>query len=99
MSHWTGHKDRLARDLDKYHDINNRGNEEAIAELSAHMIASAKGIEVPERRFIESADYIKTWLDRTKEKTNEFFSVVSKADKASQYILNAGKLRTYESAE
>lgn len=82
LTHWTGHKTRLNRELSA--DRKKYAFEELVAELGACFTCSKLGI----RPDIDaSAAYIDSWLLALKHDKRFIFSAASLAQTASQYIL------------
>ena len=89
LSHWTGAKNRLARNGLSY------GHEELVAEISAAYTCSELWIPVQEDLSnVES--YIGNWLKSIKKDPSFIFKASSAASKASDYLLS---FRRQESQE
>ena len=88
-AHSTGHKNRLDRDFLKNASFGSAdySKEELIAEISAAQIMNTIGVESSET-FENSAAYIQGWLGRLKNDTKLIVSASSKAQKATDLILN-----------
>lgn len=83
LSHWTGHRSRLARDMGDRSDMKKYGREELCAEISASFIGAALGL-VPT---VRHADYAGFWLDILREDNRAIFRAASHASKAADYLL------------
>ena len=66
--HWTGHEDRLERDLKGHSDIASYSFEELIAEMGSMIISLQFGIL---DEIINSVRYLKFWLTKNKIEDNE----------------------------
>lgn len=83
ITHSTGHKSRLDRELSTSFGTDDYSKEELIAELGACMVCHHTGI-TPE--LDNSASYIKGWSKALKDNRNLIISASSKAQKAFEYI-------------
>jgi len=84
LTHWTGHKNRLNRDL-----LNRFGNvayamEELVAELGAAFLCSDLGISLKPRP--NHAAYLGSWLEVMKSDKRAIFTAASKATQATNYL-------------
>jgi antirestriction protein ArdC len=82
LSHWTGSKKRLDRDLAGRFGTQSYAAEELIAELSAAFLCAHLGIEGQVRH----ADYIANWLTLLKSDNRAIFTAASKAGAAADYL-------------
>ena len=89
--HWTGHKDRLGRDLHNRFGDQAYAMEELIAELGAAMFLAQLGLESTER--IDHAQYIAHWLGVLKQDPKAIVSVASKAQQAVDLLLGLAATR------
>jgi antirestriction protein ArdC len=85
LSHSTGHKSRLDRQLKSSYGDNDYAQEELVAELSSAFLSAKSGIENKVKD--NSQAYINGWIARFEEKPNLIISLASKAEKSYQYIL------------
>lgn len=85
LAHWTGAKDRLARDLTGRFGSEAYAVEELIAELSAAFTCGHVGL-IPETR-PDHARYIKSWLKVLKDDKRAILKASTLASQASNYIL------------
>ena len=85
LGHWTGHKDRLDRDLKGRFGSGAYAQEELRAELASVFLAAELGIpsEIPQH-----ASYIESWLKALKDDKREIFRAASDAQKISAHCLN-----------
>lgn len=97
LSHSTGHKSRVGRDLNPTEfGSESYSKEELIAEISACFLCSSVGIE---QTFDNSAAYIKGWLKKLKDDKKLIISAASKAKASSEYILGNAKADADADAE
>lgn len=82
ISHWTGHKSRLDRDLKNRFGSREYAAEELIAELGAAFLSAEFGFDGD----VRNAGYIGTWIDLLKSDKRAFFTASSKASKAADYL-------------
>ena len=82
LTHWTGHKARLDRDLKNRFGSRAYAAEELVAELGAAFLCAEFGIDGD----VRNAGYIKTWIDLFKNDKRAFFTACSKASKAADYL-------------
>lgn len=83
MSHWTGAKARLARDLTGAHGSKSYAREELVAEMGSAFLCAALGI-VPT---VRHADYLGSWLAVLREDNRAIFRAASLASKAADFLL------------
>jgi antirestriction protein ArdC len=100
MTHWTGHKARLAREQKSYNDSQtDYAKEELIAELGAAFLCAELAI-TPETR-LDHAAYIQNWIAALKNDKRFIFSAASHASKAVDYLnrITGRKASTNQEAE
>lgn len=85
LTHWTGHKRRVNRDLAKRFGDNAYAMEELVAELGAAFLCSELGITNAPRP--DHAAYIANWLEVLKNDTRAIFTAASKASEAKGYLV------------
>jgi antirestriction protein ArdC len=83
LSHASGHKLRLNRDLSGSHGTKKHAFEELIAELGAAFSCASLGM-VPT---VRHADYIGSWLEVLREDNRAIVRAASQATKAADYLL------------
>jgi antirestriction protein ArdC len=83
LSHASGHKSRLNRDLSGSYGTKKYAFEELIAELGAAFSCASLGI-VPT---VRHADYIGAWLEVLREDNRAIVRAASQATKAADYLL------------
>jgi antirestriction protein ArdC len=84
LIHWTGHRERLAREFGKRFGDTAYAREELVAELGAAFLCADLGI-TPEPRD-DHAAYLAHWLRILKEDKRAIFSAASHAQKAADYL-------------
>jgi antirestriction protein ArdC len=82
LTHWTGHKARLDRDLKNRFGTRAYGAEELVAELGAAFLSAEFGFDGD----VRNAGYIATWIELLKSDKRAFFTAASKASKAADYL-------------
>jgi antirestriction protein ArdC len=93
IGHWTGHPDRLNRDLKSLRESKHDYSfEELIAELTAAFLCNKFGIL--NRTFNNSAAYIQSWVKVLKSDPKMIFKAASKAQKAFDYIVDIADYET-----
>ena len=83
LGHWTGHKDRLARDLSHGFGSKPYAREELVAEMASAFVCASLSITPTVRH----TDYIGSWLEVLKEDNRAIFRAASQASKAADFIL------------
>ena len=83
LGHWTGHPNRLNRDLNHRFGTKAYAAEELIAELTAAFLCAHLGI----RGELRHAGYIETWISLLKADNRAIFTAASKASQAADYLL------------
>jgi len=87
ITHSTGNKNRLDRDLTGRFGDKSYAFEELVAELGSAMICAALGLEAKPRE--DHAQYIKSWLSILKNDSKFVISAASQAQKAADYALES----------
>jgi antirestriction protein ArdC len=82
LTHWTGHRFRLDRDLKHRFGERAYAAEELVAELGAAFLSAEFGFDGD----VRSAGYIATWIDLLKADKRAFFTACSRASKAVDYL-------------
>jgi antirestriction protein ArdC len=82
LTHWTGHKTRLDRDLSTRYRDHAYALEELVAELGAAFLAAEFGFDVVSR----SASYLQSWLKALTDNPRAIFTAASQANKAAEYL-------------
>jgi antirestriction protein ArdC len=82
LTHWTGHKSRLDRDLKNRFGSHSYAFEEMVAELGAAFLCAEFGFDGD----VRNAGYIATWIDLLKSDKRAFFTACNRASKAAEYL-------------
>ena len=82
LTHWTGHKSRLDRDLKNRFGSRDYAAEELMAELGAAFLSAEFGFDGD----VRNAGYIATWIELLKADKRAFFTACSQASKAADYL-------------
>jgi antirestriction protein ArdC len=94
LGHWTGHKNRLDRNLTTKFGTQDYAREELVAEMATAFVCASLGI-IPT---VRHADYIGNWLQVLKEDARAIVKAASLASKACDFIL-AFKVEAQSSSE
>jgi antirestriction protein ArdC len=84
LVHWTGHANRLNRNLDGHFGSENYAREEIIAELGSLYLCSELGIAGK----LQHKEYLHSWLSILKKDCREIFRLSGKAQEAAEWLLN-----------
>ena len=82
LTHWSGHKLRLDRDLKNRFGSRNYAAEELVAELGAAFLCAEFGFDGD----VRNAGYIGNWIELLKADKRAFFTACSQASKAADYL-------------
>ena len=82
LTHWTGHKSRLDRDLKNRFGSRDYAAEELVAELGAAFLCAEFGFDAD----LRNAGYIATWIELLRADKRAFFTACSKASKAADHL-------------
>jgi antirestriction protein ArdC len=82
LTHWTGHKSRLDRDLRNRFGSRAYAAEELVAELGAAFLCAEFGFD----NDLRHAGYIATWIDLLKADKRALFTACNKAQAAADYL-------------
>jgi antirestriction protein ArdC len=82
LTHWTGHKSRLDRDLKHRFGARAYAAEELVAELGAAFLAAEFSFDGD----VRNAGYIATWIELLKADKRAFFTACNRASKAAEYL-------------
>jgi antirestriction protein ArdC len=84
LTHWTGARSRLDRDLSGRFGSASYAREELIADIASSFVNSELGLPTD----IENhANYLSSWLDMLKNDRREIFRAAAAAQKAADYCL------------
>jgi antirestriction protein ArdC len=84
LGHWTGHKDRLNRDIRNAFGTKDYAREELIAEMSSAFLCADLQINAEPRP--DHASYLEAWLKIMKEDKKAIFSAATAASKVAGYL-------------
>lgn len=84
LGHWSGARNRLAREFGKRFGDDQYAAEEVCAELTASFLAAQLGLSSVPRA--DHAHYIKHWLDVMKKDNRAIFTAAAKASEAARYL-------------
>lgn len=88
-THWTGHKDRLNRNLKNRFGNDAYAAEELVAELGAAFVLAELGITSEPRE--DHAQYLAHWLKVLKADPKALFTASSAAQKAADFLAQAAR--------
>lgn len=83
LTHWTGHRSRLARDLTNAFGTHGYAREELVAEMGSAFLCASLGLAPTVRH----ADYLGNWLAVLREDSRAIFRAASAASRAADYLL------------
>jgi antirestriction protein ArdC len=95
-AHWTGHRSRLARDLSGRFGSDSYAAEELVAELSAAFTCAHLGISATPRP--DHASYLGSWLRVLRADPSALFTVASKAQAATDFLVGRASAQVLEVA-
>jgi antirestriction protein ArdC len=95
-SHWSGHPRRLARDLSGRFGSDSYAAEELVAELSAAFTCAHLGISTTPRP--DHAAYLASWLRVLRADPSALFTVASKAQAATDFLVGLASAQVLEVA-
>jgi antirestriction protein ArdC len=84
LTHWTGAKQRLDRDMGKRFGDQAYAAEELIAEIGAAFLCADLGITQETRA--DHAQYLAQWLRLLKDDSRAIFTASAKASEAAAYL-------------
>ena len=87
MAHWTGHESRLDRLKGGWFGDENYAAEELVAEIASALLAANLGIE--KEPTPNHAKYLNNWMRALKNDKKILMQAFSKAQKATDFILDA----------
>jgi len=89
LSHWTGHENRLARQMGGRFGSEAYAMEELVAELSSAMLGAELGLPVD--HLDHHACYLASWLKVLKADSRAILTVAAKAEEAASLLLRLGQ--------
>jgi len=84
LTHWTGAKHRLDRDIKNKHGSKDYAKEELVAELGATFLGIQLGIHNEPR--VDHAQYLNAWMKVLKDDKTAIFKASTMASKAVDYL-------------
>ncbi|MBX9865086.1 MAG: ssDNA-binding domain-containing protein [Hyphomicrobium sp.] len=84
LTHWTGAKQRLSRDMSHRFGENGYAAEELVAEIASAFLCSELGITQDTR--IDHAQYVANWLQLMQDDSRAIFAAAAKASEAVAYL-------------
>lgn len=89
LTHWSGHKSRLNRDLKNRFGTEAYAMEELVAELGAAFLSAETGVK---GKLEHHASYVESWLRVLKGDKKAIVTAASAASKAARFILDGKKV-------
>ena len=83
LTHWTGHKDRCAREFGKRFGDQAYAFEELVAEIGSAFLCARHGIALES---LQHPAYVATWLEVLKNDKRAIFTASSKAKQATEFL-------------
>ncbi len=96
LTHWTGHKSRMARDFSGRFGSESYAFEELVAELGSAFLNAELGFVA--ETLPGHASYIESWLRVLRKDKKAIFTAASQASKAARFIMDAYEATTYSKA-
>ncbi len=88
LSHWSGHKSRLSRDLKNRFGTAAYAAEELVAELSSAILGAELGL--PVAHLDNHASYVDHWLNLLRDDDRAILTAAAKAEEAATLLLRLG---------
>ena len=88
LSHWSGHKSRLGRDLNNRFGTAAYAAEELVAELSSAILGAELGL--PVAHLDNHASYVEHWLQLLRDDDRAILTAAAKAEEAATLLLRLG---------
>ena len=95
ISHSTGSKDRLNRNID-FKDKKSYAREELVAEISSSFLMAKLGIVPESEDYNNHKSYIQSWISILEDKPNELFKAINESNKVYDYINDLVKIKDKE---
>ena len=95
ISHSTGSKDRLNRNID-FKDKKSYAREELVAEISSSFLMAKLGIVPESEDYNNHKSYIQSWISILEDKPNELFKAINESNKVYDYINNLVRIKDKE---
>lgn len=94
LSHSTGHKSRLSRDMSHYFGSEEYAKEELRAEISSSFLMQKFKLEYDNRHLNNHKAYIQSWIKVLKNNPQELFNAISDSNKIVDYLEENSKEKT-----
>ena len=95
ISHSTGSKDRLNRNID-FKDKKSYAREELVAEISSSFLMAKLGIIPETEDYNNHKSYIQSWISILEDKPNELFKAINESNKVYDYINELVRIKDKE---
>jgi len=92
LGHSTGHESRLNRDLTGGFGSKKYAYEELIAEITSTFMSEYVEAPITEDNMQQHKAYIQSWVSSIKDNKNYLFKAISKAEEASEYMIEKGEI-------
>ena len=92
LAHWTGHEDRLDRDLSTRFGDDDYAFEELVAQLTASFVCADFGVKSD----LQSPEYIKHWIEKMREDKYAVFTASRHAKEAAEFLHEQAEARQEE---
>lgn len=86
LTHWSGHKSRLKRDLSGRFGNAAYAAEELIAEMGSAFLCAQLGVEL---KGLQHASYLESWLEVLRSDKRAIFTAASQARIATEFLMEA----------
>jgi antirestriction protein ArdC len=91
LGHWTGHPERLSRDILHKFGSPEYAKEELRAELASYFLASRLGIPHDTEHV---AAYVGNWIEALQKDHNEIFRAAKDAERITEYVMDFQQEKT-----
>ena len=86
LSHSTGHKTRLSRNIENYFGTEEYAKEELRAEISSSFLMQKFKLKYDQRHLNNHKAYIQSWIKVLKNNPQELFNAISDSNKIVDYL-------------
>ncbi|MBQ4431932.1 MAG: DUF1738 domain-containing protein [Synergistaceae bacterium] len=87
LTHWTGHTDRLNRDIKCGMLSSKYAFEELVAEIGSMFVSAETGIDQTQQHFNNHAAYVGAWITRIRSDKNTLPEAIRLAGQAAEFLL------------
>ena len=88
LSHWTGHPERLNRNLEGIFSTTSYAQEELRAEIGQFMVCQSLGIGYEAHRLENTAAYLESWVKNLADRPQEMLYAAADSQKIEKYLMN-----------